>query len=206
MPATTDTAPTGLDHVVLAGGTPQAWMQMSVEQWQKRLADLARGAEVEGAHWITLLPHHGEVFSDSESDEFARLIIGVRGVSPIDDAFTARFVWNSPSGSHVIVDPSPDGHQRFADTVEGIRLSGTNPDDLTEEMLSHALLQPAETEADLVIILGSPERIPDSMVWELAYSELVFIDIDWVDLTANHLELAIDDFNRRHRRFGGLDS
>jgi undecaprenyl diphosphate synthase len=44
------------------------------------------------------------------------------------------------------------------------------------------------------------------MVWELAYSELVFIDIAWSDLNASHLELAIDDFNRRHRRFGGLDS
>jgi undecaprenyl diphosphate synthase len=44
------------------------------------------------------------------------------------------------------------------------------------------------------------------MVWELAYSELVFIDLSWWEFDASHLELAIDDFNRRHRRFGGLDS
>jgi undecaprenyl diphosphate synthase len=43
-------------------------------------------------------------------------------------------------------------------------------------------------------------------VWELAYSELVFLDIKWADLQSLHLEMAIDDFNRRHRRFGGLDS
>ena len=36
--------------------------------------------------------------------------------------------------------------------------------------------------------------------------ELVFLDIAWSDLNSSHLELAIDDFNRRHRRFGGLDS
>jgi undecaprenyl diphosphate synthase len=44
------------------------------------------------------------------------------------------------------------------------------------------------------------------MVWELAYSELVFIDLEWQRFESSHLELAIDDFNRRHRRFGGLDS
>lgn len=206
VPATTDTTPSGLDHVVLAGGTPQAWLHMSAQQWSDRLRDLARGAEVEGAHWITLLPHHGEVFTASDAKKFADVLLSVHGVSEVSEAHTLRFIWNSDSGSHVIVDPSPDGHARFAQTVESIRLSGVQPNDLTEEMLSRALLSPAENEADLVIILGSPERIPDSMVWELAYSELVFIDIDWASLTANHLELAIDDFNRRHRRFGGLDS
>jgi undecaprenyl diphosphate synthase len=68
------------------------------------------------------------------------------------------------------------------------------------------LLQPAEQEVDLVVVMGPPHRMPESMVWELAYSELVFLDIAWSDLNSSHLELAIDDFNRRHRRFGGLDS
>ena len=72
--------------------------------------------------------------------------------------------------------------------------------------MSRALLAPANQEADLVVVLGPPDRLPESMVWELAYSELVFIDIDWSMFTSSHLELAIDDFNRRHRRFGGLDS
>jgi undecaprenyl diphosphate synthase len=67
-------------------------------------------------------------------------------------------------------------------------------------------LAPAAQDADLVLVLGPPDRMPESMVWELAYCEIVFIDLDWSAFTANHLELAIDDFNRRHRRFGGLDS
>ena len=61
-------------------------------------------------------------------------------------------------------------------------------------------------EPDLALILGRPDTLPTSLVWELAYSELVFLDIDWSALQAGHLEMAIDDFNRRHRRFGGLDS
>lgn len=201
-----DLASNGLDHVVLAGGTPAEWASMSPVQWASRLRDVARGAAVENTHWVTLLPHHGAAFSDGEWQAFRALITSVAGVSEVDDSFTERFVWDSETGCHVIVDPSPDGHIRFARTVEALRVSGVSPDDLTEEMLSRALLLPAENEADLVLILGSPERIPDSMVWELAYSELVFIDIAWGQLDSSHLELAIDDFNRRHRRFGGLDS
>ena len=40
---------------------------------------------------------------------------------------------------------------------------------------------------------------------ELAYAELVFIDVAWADLTADHVAAAIDDFANRRRRFGGLD-
>jgi undecaprenyl diphosphate synthase len=43
-------------------------------------------------------------------------------------------------------------------------------------------------------------------VWELAYSELVFLDVAWTDVNAEHVEMAIDDFLRRDRRFGGIDS
>lgn len=206
MPSSADLEVSGLDHVVLAGGTPAEWLNMTPAQWANRLHDLAKGAEVEGAHWITLLPHHGSEFSAEERQQFSQLLLSVHGVSEVADSCTHRLVWNSPSGSHVIIDSSPDGHHRFAATVEALRKSGINAEELSEDMLSRALLRPAETEADLVLILGSPDRIPDSMVWELAYSELVFIDIDWEQLNASHLELAIDDFNRRHRRFGGLDS
>jgi undecaprenyl diphosphate synthase len=206
VPSSADLEVSGLDHVVLAGGTPAEWLKMTQAQWANRLHDLAKGAEVEGAHWITLLPHHGDEFSAEERQQFSQRLLSVNGVSEVTDSFTHRLVWNSPSGSHVIIDSSPDGHRRFAATVEALRVSGTTPEELSEDMLSRALLRPAETEADLVLILGSPDRIPDSMVWELAYSELVFIDIDWEQLNASHLELAIDDFNRRHRRFGGLDS
>ncbi len=206
MPSSADFEVSGLDHVVLAGGTPAEWLNMTSTQWASRLHDLAKGAEVEGAHWITLLPHHGDEFSKADHERFFQLLSSVNGVTEVVNALTPRLMWNSPSGSHVIIDPSSDGHRRFAATVEALRVSAVSPEDLSEDTLSKALLRPAETEADLVLILGSPDRIPDSMVWELAYSELVFIDIDWEQLNASHLELAIDDFNRRHRRFGGLDS
>jgi undecaprenyl diphosphate synthase len=40
----------------------------------------------------------------------------------------------------------------------------------------------------------------------MAYSELVFLDIGWNDLSEEHLLMAVDDYRRRNRRFGGIDA
>jgi undecaprenyl diphosphate synthase len=79
-------------------------------------------------------------------------------------------------------------------------------DDVTEQRLAATLSAPAPGEPDLVIVLGSATEIPASLVWEIAYAELVYLDAPWQALDAEHLEMAIDDFARRDRRFGGIDS
>lgn len=201
----------GLGHVVIAGGTPHEWLMMSSEEWVKRVDTLLAAARMGGVQWVTLLPHHGKEFSESERSQYAERL-GVdssdtsRKISATRVGHGVRYVLRDDSGISVIIDPSPDGHVRFASTIESLRVSGSDPDLLDEAALSRAILEPAEIEPDLVVVLGPPDVIPDSMVWELAYSELVFLDLGWRELTANHLELAIDDFTRRHRRFGGLDS
>jgi undecaprenyl diphosphate synthase len=56
------------------------------------------------------------------------------------------------------------------------------------------------------MILGPPTQLPPSLVWELAYAELVFLPLRWDELRPEHLAEAIDDFAGRRRRFGGLDT
>lgn len=206
MPHSVDAAESDIAHVVVVGGTPAEWCAMSRSEWEQRLENLSEGAAVEGAHWVTVLPHHGADFTDDEAADFGALLGDLGNMTTVEVAHGTRYVWWRDSGVSVIVDPSADGHVRFAATVEGLARSGVAPEDVSEDRLSQAILDPAEQEADLVVVLGPPDVIPQSLVWELAYSELVFIDIGWGELNANHLELAIDDFNRRHRRFGGLDS
>ena len=196
----------GLGHVVVAGGTPAEWLEMSVEKWDERLRAVARAAAAEGAHWVTVVPHHGPDFSEDDVMAYAQLMTSVNKVAEVSVPHGSRFVWERDESLHVIVDPVASGHNRFAATVEGLRSAGVDPESLDEEMLSQAVLAPATEEPDLVVVLGPADRIPESMVWELAYSELVFIDLEWDKFESSHLELAIDDFNRRHRRFGGLDS
>ena len=196
----------GLGHVVVAGGTPAEWLGMSVEKWDERLRAVARAAAAEGAHWVTVVPHHGPDFSENDLLAYAQLMTSVNKVAEVSVPHGSRFVWERDESLHVIVDPVASGHNRFAATVEGLRSAGVDPETLDEEMLSQAVLAPATEEPDLVVVLGPADRIPESMVWELAYSELVFIDLEWGKFESSHLELAIDDFNRRNRRFGGLDS
>ena len=63
----------------------------------------------------------------------------------------------------------------------------------------------AETgNVDLVIRTGGEKRLSDFLLWESAYAELYFTDRMWPDFGAADLEAAMDEFNRRQRRFGGL--
>ena len=206
MPTSAQQSESSLDHVVVAGGTPELWLKMSTQQWRDRLLALSSGAAAGGAHWVTLVPHHGRDFDGRELQQFHDLLASTEKVETLQMGHGERFVWQRDNGVSVIVDCMADGHTRFAASVEALRVRGIAPESVTEELLSSELLQPAVQEADVVIILGPPHVMPTSMVWELAYSELVFIDIHWDNLIAGHLESAIDDFNRRHRRFGGLDS
>jgi len=196
----------GLAHVVVAAGTPAEWLEMPQDDWMSRLKALAKGAGVEGAHWVTLLPHHGDEFTSPEFEQYSRMMSDLPHMKTVDALHGTRFVWQMGEGPRIIVDPRPDGHNRFAATVDALRVKGVEPDSVDDVLLSDAILFPAVQEPDLVVVMGPANQIPDSMVWELAYSELVFIDLSWWEFDASHLELAIDDFNRRHRRFGGLDS
>ena len=56
-----------------------------------------------------------------------------------------------------------------------------------------------------MLILGPPTRLPPSLVWELAYGELVFLPVGFDELGAEHVASALDDYATRRRRFGGLD-
>lgn len=201
-----DTREPGLAHVVVSGGTPAEWMAMSSADWTVRLASLAAGAAAAGARWVTLLPHHGDDMGPEDRHSFTSTLDETGKVATVEYGSGLRHAWRTDSGMTVIVDPVADGHARFAAVVEAMRVAGVAPESLDEDLLSAALLAPASEEPDLVIVLGPPGRIPTSMVWELAYSELVFLDLSWGELNSTHVELAIDDFNRRHRRFGGLDS
>jgi undecaprenyl diphosphate synthase len=58
-------------------------------------------------------------------------------------------------------------------------------------------------DPDLVIRTSGEFRISNFMIWELAYSELVFTDVLWPDFRREHLAEAIREFQRRDRRFGG---
>jgi undecaprenyl diphosphate synthase len=59
-------------------------------------------------------------------------------------------------------------------------------------------------DVDLLIRTGGEKRLSDFLLWESAYAELWFSDTAWPDFSGDDLAMAVTDFARRERRFGGL--
>ena len=78
------------------------------------------------------------------------------------------------------------------------------PEDLTEELFSKGLYSGGIPDPDLVIRPGGEQRISNFLLWQSAYSEYYFTDVLWPDFGPEELEKAIDAFNGRQRRFGGV--
>ena len=72
-------------------------------------------------------------------------------------------------------------------------------DDLLKSRLSTRVLPPV----DLLIRTGGEQRISNFLLWDLSYAELHFSDRYWPEFTAQDLAVAISDYTKRERRFGG---
>lgn len=75
---------------------------------------------------------------------------------------------------------------------------------LTAKKLEKKLYTAGLPNIDLMIRTGGEKRISNFLLWQLAYAELIFMDVLWPDFTPNHLYKAVYEFQKRHRRFGGL--
>ena len=73
---------------------------------------------------------------------------------------------------------------------------------VTEPNLSQAMALAHVADPDLVIRTGSEQRISNFMLWQTAYSEFYFSDKLWPEFDEAALDLAIETFNQRERRFG----
>ena len=89
----------------------------------------------------------------------------------------------------------------FAKDVQAGRYQ---PEDLTEELLSQYLYSKDVPDPELIIRPSGEQRTSNFLLWQSAYSEFVFMDVLWPDFGPNDLDKAIDEFNRRNRRFGGV--
>ncbi len=164
-----------LRHILVVGGSGADWHALSEAEWVERLDEFGKVADHVGASWLTLRP-----IADGG---------GVERESAV-------------GGCVVSAQPEADGRQRVAAAVAALQAAG---EQITEASIAERLNWPALADPDLVVVLGPSHRLPPSLVWELAYAELVFLDTDWRHLGAAHLADAIAHFAQRHRRFGGVD-
>ena len=78
------------------------------------------------------------------------------------------------------------------------------PESITETSVEELLYTAEMTPLDLIIRPSGEQRLSNFLIWQAAYAEFVFLDVLWPDFTKKHLELAIEEYNNRDRRFGGV--
>lgn len=186
-----------LKHVLVCGGTTEEWKTTNLPAWKSQLETLTNAVRGTGVRWLTVCPFSG-VLSVIERDLIFRNVMAASG----GDLHHDRISYIAGEGLMVTVDPCADGRQRLVAAVGRLQ----HAQEFDEAMLATSVLSPSHDDPDLVVVLGRPNQLPTSLVWELAYSELVFLDIPWTKCNVEHLQMAIDDFQRRDRRFGGIDS
>ena len=76
---------------------------------------------------------------------------------------------------------------------------------VTEQDIISKLYTSDCPDPDLIIRTGGDIRISNFLLWQAAYSELYFTDTLWPDMTEDDLLIAVENFNKRKRRYGGLD-
>jgi len=79
-----------------------------------------------------------------------------------------------------------------------------NPDDISEAMFDTYLDTHDIPDPDLMIRTSGEQRLSNYLLWQLAYSEFYFTDVPWPDFSKEELVKAIEQYNKRDRRFGGV--
>ena len=89
--------------------------------------------------------------------------------------------------------------------AEDCREGKINPDSITEKTVNEYLDTHDIPDPDLMIRTSGEQRLSNYLLWQLAYSEFYFTDVPWPAFTKEELIKAIEEYNHRHRRFGGVE-
>ena len=95
------------------------------------------------------------------------------------------------------------GRAEIIDAVRALIEDNVPAKKVDEKQISARMYHPELPDPDLVIRTSGEYRISNFLLWEMAYSELIFTDVLWPDFRREDLFLAIEQFQHRERRFGG---
>jgi undecaprenyl diphosphate synthase len=81
-----------------------------------------------------------------------------------------------------------------------------SPDDITEDTVADALFTSGIPDPDLIIRTSGERRLSNFLLWQGAYSELVFVEENWPDFSEATFLRVLEEYSARDRRFGGIAS
>jgi undecaprenyl diphosphate synthase len=95
------------------------------------------------------------------------------------------------------------GRDELVEATRRIVEDGLDPRDVDENAIAARLYAPEMPEPDLLIRTSNELRVSNFLLWQLAYTELVFVNTLWPDFDEHHLLQALTEYAGRRRRFGG---
>lgn len=84
-----------------------------------------------------------------------------------------------------------------------VKNGNINVEEITEDTISNNLYTAGEPDPDLLIRTSGELRLSNFLLWQLAYTEFLFIDKHWPDFSEEDIDMAIEVFQKRNRKFGG---
>ncbi len=199
---------------------------------EKALFDTVEGAIDAGVRWFTVYAFSTENWR-RPPDEVRYLMGFNKGIlerhaedlhaRDVRIDFAGRRDWRVPRGVLRRMDWAADltrhnsgmtltiafnygGRAEIVDAVRGLVAEGVPADKVDEKAIRRHLYHPEMPDPDLMIRTSGEFRISNFLLWELAYSEIVFLDVLWPDFRREHLFDAIREYQARERRFGGVGS
>lgn len=171
----------------------------STENWKRPKA------EVDGI--MNLLRDYLKDAENFKDENIRVRFIG--NLEPLDDDIKALINKNvegskNATGLTLYIAINYGGRDEITHAVREIVKQGIVPSDITEETVSQNLYTKDCPDPDFIIRPSGEYRLSNYLIWQSAYAEYWFSDILWPDFTPKHLEKAIEDYNKRNRRFGGI--
>jgi len=128
--------------------------------------------------------------------DISRLLIEAEELTRGNDGLTLVVAFNYGARQEIT-----RAARRIAEAVAAGRLEAA---DINPDTVGRFLDAPDIPDPDLIIRTSGEQRLSNFLLWQAAYSELVFVPTYWPDFDHAALEAAIRDYQRRERRFGGL--
>lgn len=95
------------------------------------------------------------------------------------------------------------GQQEISDAARKCVEDGLTAEEITDEAIAARLYAPEIPPVDLVVRTSGEQRLSNFMIWRTAYSELLFLEKYWPEMTKEDVAAIIEEYARRSRRFGG---
>ena len=171
----------------------------STENW-KRSAD-----EVKKLMSLTLRVLSSDIPLFNEHNVRLRVIGSFDGVDPkiVKAIKNAEAKTAANTGGIFALCFNYGGQLEIVDAVKNIVESGVPAGEINEELIAKNLYAPEVPPLDVVVRTSGEQRLSNFMLWRSAYSEFIFLEKNWPDMTKDDVASIMKEYAKRQRRFGG---